>query len=64
MPDALAGLAASAALAVSDIPFYNYISDFTFVFFFYLSYSADWKCWHFWWNRKKARYALRARNLT
>jgi polyribonucleotide nucleotidyltransferase len=27
MPDALAGLAASAALAVSDIPFYNYISE-------------------------------------
>ena len=27
MPDALAGLAASAALAVSDIPFYNLISE-------------------------------------
>lgn len=27
MPDSLAGLAASAALAVSDIPFYNYISE-------------------------------------
>ena len=27
MPDALAGLAASAALAVSDIPFYNSISE-------------------------------------
>jgi len=27
MPDAMAGLAASAALAVSDIPFYNYISE-------------------------------------
>jgi len=27
MPDALAGLAASTALAVSDIPFYNYISE-------------------------------------
>lgn len=27
MPEALAGLAASAALAVSDIPFYNYISE-------------------------------------
>ncbi|MDO4728695.1 MAG: polyribonucleotide nucleotidyltransferase [Bacteroidota bacterium] len=27
MPDALTGLAASAALAVSDIPFYNYISE-------------------------------------
>jgi len=27
MPDALAGLAASAALAVSDVPFYNYISE-------------------------------------
>lgn len=27
MPDALAGLAASAALAVSDIPFYNFISE-------------------------------------
>jgi len=27
MPEALAGLAASAALSVSDIPFYNYISE-------------------------------------
>ncbi len=27
MPDSMAGLAASAALAVSDIPFYNYISE-------------------------------------
>lgn len=27
MPESLAGLAASAALAVSDIPFYNYISE-------------------------------------